>query len=125
MSRMYIGVKADDPAAVAWAQELARQRGWIDVRVESWLYVSGEAPPPLVAWPAPPFKVKNTVAGVMIYMADRVTPWPARPDGIPLDYPPMTVSLKVAFADGEWFQVNPASPELWTRADPAKLSIIL
>ncbi len=117
---MYIGVKADDPQAVAFAVEFARQRGWIDVRVEKWLYVSGEAPPPLVTWPAPPFKVKTTTVDVVIYLDDLVTPWPARPGGVvPLGYV-MDVGLVV----GDWLRVNPASPELWTRADRSRLAVI-
>ena len=97
---MYIGVKADDPQAVAWAQEFARQRGWIDVRVESWLYVSGEAPPLLSeaegsAWPAPPFKVRTTTADVMIFLDDLVTPWGARPGGVvPLDRAPTKIGSR-------------------------------
>jgi len=121
MSRMYIGVNPDDPAAVAWAQAFARQRGWTDIRIEKWFYVSGEAPPPLVAWPAPPFKVKTLTADVVIFLDDLVTPWGARPGGVvPLDY-----VMDVWKVVGDWFQVSRASPELWTRADPAKLSIIL
>ena len=123
---MYIGVNPDDPAAVAWARELARQRGWIDVRVESWLYVSGEAPPPLVAWPAPPFKVKTTTADVVIYLDDLVTPWGARPGGVvPLGY-----MMDVWQVVGDWLQVSRANaetgtPELWTRADARKLAVLI
>ena len=130
MSRMYIGVKADDPAAVAWAAEFARQRGWIDVRVESWLYVSGEAQPLLSeaegsSWPAPPFKIRTTTADVVILLDDLVTPWPARPGGVvPLSYP-----MDVWQIVGDWLQVSRANaetgtPELWTRADPKKLAVI-
>ncbi len=75
-------------------------------------------------WPAPTFLVK-VIADTVIYLADRVTPWPVRPGGIVTpSYPAMKVSLKAIFSGEEWFQVNPTNPELWTKADHAKLALV-